>query len=309
MSPASARNWLVRLLMLSAAFGLLQGLSGALLGGYYQPHPELARDAVVLIEERHDWGWLFRAWHSWNSSFLVLLAMAQVGCVFIARDLLKGMKGLWLLAHLQAGALIASATVGYILIWDQRALAAAISLIGVLSNLPLLGGVLQGMVQGAEVHTPETVAKLSILHLAVLPWIWVASWQGTALLAWREEREPAGVSFRQAGMVGFCVLHVLLVACLFGAGEIGPAADPFAPAPAGVQPEWHILPFFALYVQVASAAGSFAGLGAIAFWIGAWLALPFAGRWLPGHVIDLLGALFFAVYVGLGALALIAGVS
>jgi cytochrome b6 len=119
------------------------------------------------------------------------------------------------------------------------------------------------MVRGSEDVTGATLARFFGLHIAILPGIFTVvlvihlafvqrqsmsepeSWASSPA---KRPRMPFFPNFLLRDLLlWLIVLNILAVLAVFFPWELGPKADPFAPAPPGIKPEWYFLaPYQAL---------------------------------------------------------------
>jgi quinol-cytochrome oxidoreductase complex cytochrome b subunit len=106
-------------------------------------------------------------------------------------------------------------------------------------------------------------------------------------------------------VVWLIVLNVLLVLSVFFSWEVGKKADPFAPAPAGIKPEWYFLFMYQSVKLIPPRVWAFDGevLGVLAATLGTlvWLLVPFLDRGAPRRwkdfVVNLVGILVLAYVI------------
>jgi cytochrome b6 len=100
------------------------------------------------------------------------------------------------------------------------------------------------------------------------------------------------------------VLNLLAILAVFFPWELGKKADPFAPAPAGIQPEWYFLFMFQTLKYIPAQLWIIDGevLGIMAFSIAGllWMIVPFwdrkGSRGEKNRFINYIG-LFAVVYI------------
>jgi cytochrome b6 len=100
------------------------------------------------------------------------------------------------------------------------------------------------------------------------------------------------------------VLNLLAILAVFFPWELGRKADPFAPAPAGIKPEWYFLFMFQTLKYIPAQMLFLDGevLGIIVFGIGGmlWLLVPFwdrkSSRGERNRLINYIG-IFIVLYI------------
>jgi quinol-cytochrome oxidoreductase complex cytochrome b subunit len=152
------------------------------------------------------------------------------------------------------------------------------------ASLPFVGKFINDIVRGGPDVSSVTIQRFFALHVVVLPLLfipllafhlWLVQKHGNA---WppaeeaRPESERHSIPFfpdffsRDLGM-WLIALNVMAVLASLFPWQLGPQADPIAPAPLGIHPEWYFMSQFQM--------------------------LKVFGRWFPGMAGELLGMLFF----------------
>jgi quinol-cytochrome oxidoreductase complex cytochrome b subunit len=127
------------------------------------------------------------------------------------------------------------------------------------AQVPLVGHLLSRILRGGSDVTGATLSRFYGIHVAILPAITTALLGAHLILVQRQgmsvprsvEREgtPRSMSFvpdfLMRDMVGWlAAVGILAALSAFWPWELGVKADPFAPAPAGIRPEWFFLWMF-----------------------------------------------------------------
>jgi quinol-cytochrome oxidoreductase complex cytochrome b subunit len=163
----------------------------------------------------------------------------------------------------------------------------------VAASVPLIGPPLARFLRGGEDVGAATLTRFFAFHVMILP-LFSAGLIGLHLLLVQKHgmSTPAGLSSSRLGhmkffpnfflrelVVWYGVLGVLGTLAAIFPWELGQKADPFAPAPAGIRPEWYFLaPFYTLKVipgHVFGLEGELLGLLGFGLLAAGWVALPF----------------------------------
>ena len=246
-------------------FGMQVG-TGALLLLYYRPSASEAYESVQFIMTRVPFGWLVRSIHSWSANLMVAAAAAHLFSVLFLHSYRRPREITWV-----SGMLLLGVDAGVRL----HRLPAAVERAGVLRHARRhrhhgrgarsSGEFLVRFIRGGPDVTGATLTRLFGMHVAILPMI-ATVLLGAAHLAGagaRHERAAERRSNRRRDRAGACrrcpfvphfvmreafgwTLALALLAALsaFYPWELGVKADPFAPAPAGIRPEWYFLWMF-----------------------------------------------------------------
>jgi cytochrome b6 len=188
---------------------------------------------------------------------------------------------------------------GYLLPWNTLAFFATKVGTEMAGSVPFVGKWMLTFLRGGEEVTGATLTRFFGFHVAVLPGLTTVLLAGHLLLvqhlgmsvppsverAIAEGREQARLmpffpNFLLRDMIGwYAALGVLGALAAVFPWELGTKADPFAPAPAGIRPEWYFLFMFEtlkhLPPKILFLEGEFAGLVAFGLAAAVWVIVPF----------------------------------
>jgi cytochrome b6 len=303
---------------------LIQVVTGILLLLYYRPGANEAFESVQYIMTQVQFGWLVRSIHSWSANLMIFTAFLHMFSVLFLRAYRKPREVTWLSGMLLLFLALGFGFSGYLLPWNTLSFFATKVGTEVAGQVPLIGKWLVIFLRGGEEVTGATLSRFFGFHVAVLPGI------TTVLLAlhlalvqrfgisvppaleaeWaalpREKREIyffPNFLLRElkAWYVALAVLGALAALVPW---ELGTKADPFAPAPAGIKPEWYFVFMFQTLKLIPAKIGFVDGevVGVLAFGAAGlvWLLLPFLDRGHPRRTSRwVLGLGVFALaYIG-----------
>jgi cytochrome b6 len=275
-------------------FGV-QVATGILLLLYYRPSAAEAYDSVQFIMTRVPFGWLIRSIHSWSANLMVLAAFIHLFSVLFLKAYRKPREITWLSGMLLLFITMGFGFTGYLLPWNELAFFATRVGTDIPEAIPFVGDALVSFLRGGPDVTGATLTRFFGIHVAVLPAITtVLLGLHLVLVQYHGMSVPPSVEAEQA-RVGRAVPTmpfvphfalrdlfgwVLALALLAGLSaylpwELGREADLFAPAPAGIRPEWYFLWTFQ------------------------------ALKLVPGHVLGIEGELVAISVLGLGALGIL----
>lgn len=232
-------------------FGL-QVATGLLLLTYYKPTPEAAFESVRFIEAQVPFGWLIRSLHSWSANLMVLTVLIHMFSVFFLKAYRPPRELTWLTGVVLVGLTMGFGFSGYLLPWNELAFFATKVGTDIAGSVPLIGDIALRYLRGGDEVGGATLTRFFGWHVALLPALFTGALGLHLLLVQRlgmsrpiradsdvkEMPFIPGFLLRDA-ILWLGVLGVLLVLCTFMPWEIGVKADPFAPAPAGIRPEWY----------------------------------------------------------------------
>ncbi|HLE19973.1 MAG TPA: cytochrome b N-terminal domain-containing protein [Vicinamibacteria bacterium] len=308
-------------------FFMIQVATGVLLLLYYKPTAEAAFESVRFIMTEVSFGWLIRSLHSWSANLMVLAAFLHMATVFFMRAYRKPRELTWYTGATLLLLAMGFGFSGYLLPWNELAFFATRVGTDMAGKVPVVGRFLLEFLRGGEDVTGATLTRFFGFHVAVLPMM------ATALILFHLlaiQRQGMSVPLSQkeasttnAGMpffpnyflrelMGWAIALAILaaLASLFP-WELGEEADAFAPAPAGIKPEWYFVFMFQtlklLPATVAGVEGELVGLLAFGLAGLAWFFVPVldirSSREEPSRWLTLMGVaalLFIAIMTLLG---------
>jgi cytochrome b6 len=257
----------------------IQVATGALLLLYYRPSAAEAFESVQFIVARVPFGWLIRSIHAWSANLMVACAFVHLFSVLFLHAYrrpreLTWMSGLGLLALT-----LAFGFTGYLLPWNEVSFFATRVGTDIAATIPGAGEFIVRFLRGGKDVTGATLTRLFGFHVAVLPAIATLLIAFHLLLVQRHgisvppsiaqrERERPGTTrsipflphFLLRDLFAWTIVVALLAALsTFYPWELGQKADPFAPAPAGIRPEWYFLWTFQTLKYVPATIGGING--------------------------------------------------
>src|SRR5437763_2546398 len=277
----------------------VQVLTGILLLLYYRPSAENAFESVQFIMTEVKFGWLIRSVHSWSANLLILTLFIHMFSVFFMRAYRRPREMTWVSGVLLLFIAICFGFSGYLLPWNKLAFFA--TKVGTESAgvVPFVGRSLVRFLRGGDDVTGATLTRFFGFHVAVLPAAATALIGIHVLLVHMHGmRVPAKYegtnvkkmkffpNFFLRDLIGWLLaIGVLAALAAILPWELGEKADPFAPAPAGIKPEWYFLFVFQtlklLPAKVGSLEGEVIGLMAFGFAATVLLIVPFLDKTKP----------------------------
>ncbi len=239
-------------------FGVQVG-TGILLLLYYRPSAGEAFESVQFIMTRVPFGWLVRSIHSWSANLLVLVAFVHMFSVLFLRAYRRPRELTWLSGALLLFLMLGFGFSGYLLPWNTLAFFATQVGSQVAGAVPVVGHFVLRLLRGGDQVTGGTLTRFYGMHVAVLPalatvlvgaHLALVQKHGMSVPPGIEERarrsgEPVrNVPFVPNFLLRDCIgwvaaLGILAALAALFPWELGTKADPFAPAPAGIRPEWY----------------------------------------------------------------------
>lgn len=268
---------------------VVQVITGIILLLYYRPSAESAYESVEFIMTQVRFGWLIRSIHSWGANLMVFFLFVHMFSAFFMKAYRKPREVTWLSGVALLVLSLAFGFSGYLLPWNKLAFFATKVGTEIVAVVPVVGHKLLILLRGGEDVTGATLTRFFGFHVALLPMITtfvlaihlvLIQAQGMSVppsLHVEYEKNPKTMKFfpdfilRDA--VGWLVVLGLLgiLAAIFP-WELGEKADPYAPAPMGIKPEW----FFVFLFETL--------------------------KYVPGRIMGLNGESLAVVIIGLGVL-------
>ena len=237
---------------------MIQLATGILLLMYYRPTEAAAYESVQYIISEVPFGWLVRSIHSWSANLLIAAAAIHMFSVFFLKAYRRPRELTWVTGLILLVLFMAFGFTGYLLPWNRLAFFATKVGTEMLKVLPVVGDTMMQMLRGGEHVTGATLTRMFGFHVALLPAM-VAILVSVHLLFVQRQGMSSPLNIRPPKempffpnfiirdlMVWIGVLIVLSTLSLYFPWELGLKADPIAPAPSGIEPEWFFLWMFQL---------------------------------------------------------------
>jgi cytochrome b6 len=281
---------------------VIQVCTGILLLLYYRASANEAFESVQYISTQVQFGWLVRSIHSWSANLMIFTAFAHMFSVLFLKAYRKPRELTWVTGMVLLFLVLGFGFSGYLLPWNTLAFFATKVGTEITGQLPLVGRKIMIFLRGGEDVTGATLTRFFGFHVAVLPGI------TTVLLAlhvaliqrfgmsvppkveaqWKDHPDQArdmkflpNFLLREL-MAWYVALGVLGALAALMPWELGSKADPFAPAPAGIKPEWYFMFMFQtlklIPAKIAFLDGELVGILVFGAAGALWLLLPFFDR-------------------------------
>jgi cytochrome b6 len=255
-------------------FFAVQVVSGILLMLYYRPSAQEAFESVEFIMTTVSFGWLIRSVHAWSANLMLLFAMLHLVTVYLTKAYRRPRELTWVTGCVLFLLLLAFGFSGYLLPWNELAFFATKVGTNIAGSVPLVGEWLERFLRGGDRVSGATLSRFYGWHVAILPalatvvlavHLVLVQVQGMSTPPGRVEEaarnRPARFfpEFLLRDLFGWTLALAMLaaMAALFP-WELGEKADPFAPAPPEIRPEWYFIFLFETLKLVPG--GSVAGL-------------------------------------------------
>src|SRR6266516_5534301 len=258
----------------------VQVATGILLLLYYRPSSENAFESVQFIITEVKFGWLIRSIHSWSANLMISTLFIHLFSVFFLRAYYPPREVTWLSGVFLLFIVICFGFSGYLLPWNKLAFFATKVGTEIAGVVPVVGHPMLRFLRGGDDVTGATLTRFFGCHVAVLPATATVFITIHVLLVQlhgmhvphkyerNHKRMKFVPNFILRDLIGWLLaIGVLAALAALFPWELGEKADPFAPAPAGIKPEWYFLFMFQTLKLIPAKILSFDGevIGILAF--------------------------------------------
>ena len=301
-------------------FFLIQVITGLLLLMYYRPSSDAAYESVRFITSTVRFGWLVRSVHVWSANLMVLAVFLHLAVTFFGRAYRRPRELTWISGALLLFITLTFAFTGYLLPWNTLAYFATKVGTEIAGDVPLVGKAVLVLLRGSEDVTEATLTRFFGIHVAILPALTTVL-LGLHLLLVQIHGMSRPISVPPGGrsepfyphfvlrdlVVWVVLLGIVATLATFVPWPLGEKADPLAPAPAGIKPEWYFLFMFQtlrlLPGRLLGIEGEMLGVIAFALAGGILLLVPFLDVWAQRErshrLVTLIGMVALAFVVGM----------
>jgi len=274
---------------------IIQIVTGLFLAIHYSANVLISFDTVAHITRDVNYGWLIRSIHANGASFFFICLYTHAGRGIYYASYFYTLT--WLVGVVIILLVIATAFLGYVLIWGQISFWAATVITNLLSAIPYLGNIVVQWLWGGFAVDNATLTRFFTFHF-LLPFI-IAGLSIVHLLFLHQtgSNNPIGLNrnfdkipfhpfFSFKDIFGFIVIIWLLISLSiiypYALGDV----ENFIPAnplvtPVHIQPEWYFLFAYAILRSIPNKLGGVVALVASVIIL---LILPFSqNRMIRGN--------------------------
>lgn len=236
---------------------VVQVVTGILLLLYYRPSAENAFESVQFIMTEVKFGWLIRSIHSWSANLMILTLFIHMFSVYFMRAYNRPRELTWVTGVILLFLSVGFGFSGYLLPWNEVSFFATKVGTDIAGDIPVVGRTMLRFLRGGDEVTGATLTRFFGFHVAVLPALATVFIGGHVLLVQlhgmhvpaRYEKSYRRMkffpNFIMRDLIGWILaIGVLAALAAIFPWELGVKADAFAPAPAGIKPEWYFLFMF-----------------------------------------------------------------
>jgi menaquinol-cytochrome c reductase cytochrome b subunit len=151
-----------------------QLLTGIFLAFYYVPDaagstaPAYTSVKDVLMNQVY-LGWLVRGVHFWSANLLVVMIVMHMARVFWTGSYRAPRELNWMVGVIMLLVVLLFSLTGYLLPWDTKAYWATSVTIKIGGSAPILGPLIENLLQGGPTLGPNTLQRFFTIHVFILP--------------------------------------------------------------------------------------------------------------------------------------------
>lgn len=294
-------------------FFMVQIVTGLLLMQYYKPTTAEAYASFVFLQREVSFGWLVRQIHAWSANLMVLMVFVHMFSSFFMKSYRKPRELMWLTGSVLFVLTLGFGFTGYLLPWNEIAFFAT----QVGTEVPKVapgGAFIVNILRGGEEVTGETLTRMFSVHVVLLPGLLLLLLSAHLLLV-QILGTSAPIGYKETGrikgyekffptflakdaigwLIGFAL--ILYLAVVFP-GPVGIEANPLAPAPMGIKPEWYFWAQFLMLKDFSFPNGELIAIVVITLGAAFWFFVPFldhrASREEKSPIFTIIGLLYLA---------------
>lgn len=153
---------------------IIQFATGIMLMFYYIPYQQVAYESVKFISAEARFGWLIRGIHHVSAQVMIASLFLHMARVYFTESYRKPREITWMLGIALMGISMGLGFTGYSLICDQMSYWAAVVGTNIAGATPIIGHYLLLFMRGGEEVTQNTLTRLFVLHITILPAVLMA---------------------------------------------------------------------------------------------------------------------------------------
>ncbi len=252
--PTYAR-WPRVLGVLAAILFGVEVVTGLLLAFYYRPVPQEAYISTRMIVRDLPFGWFVHQIHAWGAWSLIVVVLVRVARLFWDGLYRAPRELLWLSGVVLAILVLKADFTGRLLAWDTHSYWTLVRGLEVVQSIPIVGP-FTGFLLGGTVVNADMLMRFYILHIVIVPMIYVAflyvtfGTQRRVGLGQPAPGHPLQTTTLRHHLYSVLILTVFAFGIMVTLSVLTPfpfraQADPYS-TPVGLGPPWYLLVPYAL---------------------------------------------------------------
>lgn len=237
---------------------IVQIITGILLLFYYEPTEAQAYESVRFIMTKVSFGWLVRSIHAWSANILIGALFVHLFSTFLLKAYRPPREFTWITGMALFGVCLGLGFTGYLLPWNELAFFATKVGTEMTAVMPVVGETLKEFLRGGPNVTGVTLTRFFAFHIWILPaaalaiigiHLLMVQYLGMSRPVPEMNKPKRSMSFMPQFLLRDLTVWLVLLAVLVGLSwyfpaHLGQPADPLAPTPVGIKPEWYFLFMF-----------------------------------------------------------------
>jgi|GEM_PF-3980310 len=228
---------------------IVRVMTGIALAFYYVPSPEEAYSSVETITRDIRFGWFIRSLHKWASNLMIIAVFLHLLRVYFTGSYRHPRQLNWMIGCGLLATTLGFGFTGYSLVYEQLSFWGATVAANLMEAVPLIGPTLGQFLRGGGEIGANTLTRMFILHIGLLPTaafmlvglhILLIGMQGVSEHQFEDASHQDGRHFRfwpdhvtTELMIGVLLMYVLTLLALVFPATMGPPADT-GPHPTGM---------------------------------------------------------------------------
>ena len=250
---------------------IIQICSGLFLAMRYSSNIELAFSSIESIMRDVEGGWLIRYLHANGASFFFILIYLHIGKAIYYGSYKSPRILVWVIGVIIFVILIATAFMGYVIVYGQMSHWGACVITNLLSAIPFIGEDLVQLIWGSFSVSNPTIQRFFAIHF-LLPFILAAlvimhlmslhvhGSSNPLGISGNIDRIPFSPFFVFKDLVTVFILIIIISLFVFYSPNTLNHPDNWTPGnpmvtPSSIVPEWYLLAFYAILRSIPSKLG------------------------------------------------------
>jgi ubiquinol-cytochrome c reductase cytochrome b subunit len=257
-------NYMYNFGVLAGVALMIQIITGVILAMHYSADTRIAFDSVEHIMRDVNSGWLLRYMHMNGASFFFIVVYFHIFRGLYFGSYKQPREVVWLLGVVILLLMMATAFMGYVLVWGQMSFWGAAVITNLFSAIPLVGDAIHTWLLGGFTPDNATLNRFFSLHF-LLPFvilgvvvlkIWALHIPGSTNPTGVDVKGPADTLpfhpyFTAKDFFSLCIYLLLFAGVVFFVPNLLGHPDNYIPAnslstPTHIVPEWYFWPFYAI---------------------------------------------------------------
>ncbi len=257
-------NYMYNFGILAGVALMVQIITGIILSMHYAANVAVAFDSVEHIMRDVNSGWFLRYTHANGASFFFIVVYFHIFRGLYFGSYKSPREVVWMLGVVILLLMMATAFMGYVLVWGQMSFWGAAVITNLFSAIPLVGSAIHTWLLGGFSPDNATLNRFFSLHYllpfvtlgVVIMKIWALHIPGSTNPTGVEVKQesdtlPFHPYFTAKDFFGLCIYLLIFSVFIFFIPNTLGHPDNYIPAnplstPTHIVPEWYFWPFYAI---------------------------------------------------------------